>query len=99
MTDESEDAGVVLAIVERMETQRLPRALDLKAKVDEGSVLDDSDIDFLERVFADCSALKPFLARHPEYQDLAARMMSLYHAITAKALGNENASDSDSDPT
>lgn len=89
MTDEREDAGVVLAIVERMESQRLPRALDLKAKVDAGGVLDDPDIDFLERVFADCSALKPFLVRNPEYQDLAARMMSLYHAITEKALANE----------
>ena len=98
MVDENEDSGVVLAIVERMETQRLPRALDLKAKVDAGGVLDDPDIDFLERVFADCTALKPFLARHPEYQDLAARMMSLYHAITAKALDNENADDADSDP-
>ena len=92
MVDENEDNGVVLAIVERMQTQRLPRALDLKAKVDEGGVLDDLDIDFLERVFADCNELKPLLARHPEYQDLAARMMSLYHAITTQALANEQAS-------
>lgn len=89
MVDETQDSGVVLAIVERMETQRLPRALDLKAKVDAGGVLEDLDIDFLERVFADCNALKPMLARHPEYQDLAARMMSLYHAITERALANE----------
>ena len=90
MVDENEDNGVVLAIVERMETQRLPRALDLKAKVDAGGVLDDLDIDFLERVFADCNELKPMLVRHPEYQDLAARMMSLYHAITERALANES---------
>ena len=95
MVGENEDSGVVLAIVERMESQRLPRALDLKAKVDDGGVLDDPDIEFLERVFADCNALKPFLTRHPEYQDLAARMMSLYHAITTRALANEDAGDSD----
>lgn len=89
MVNETEDSGVVTAIVERMESQRLPRALDLKAKVDQGGVLDDLDIDFLERVFVDCNELKPLLARHPEYQDLAARMMSLYHAITEKALSNE----------
>ena len=90
MVDENEDNGVLLAIVERMETQRLPRALDLKAKVDAGGVLDDLDIDFLERLFADCNELKPMLVRHPEYQDLAARMMSLYHAITERALANES---------
>lgn len=91
MVDETEDSGVVVAIVERMESQRLPRALDLKAKVDEGRLLDDLDIDFLERVFADCNELKPMLERHPEYQELAARMMNLYHAITEKALANESA--------
>ena len=89
MVNESQDKGIAAVIVERMEEQRLPRALDLKAKVDEGGVLDDMDIDFLEKVFADSNELKPLLARHPEYQELAGRMMSLYHAITTKALENE----------
>lgn len=92
MVNETQDKGVAAVIIERMENQRLPRALDLKAKVDEGGVLDDLDIDFLERVFADSNELKPMLARHPEYHDLAARMMNLYHAITAKALANETKS-------
>ena len=89
MNNESKDQGIAAVIVERMEEQRLPRALDLKAKVDEGGLLDDMDIDFLEKVFADSDALKPFLARNPEYQELAGRMMALYHSITTKALENE----------
>ena len=89
MNNESKDQGIAAVIVERMEEQRLPRALDLKAKVDEGGLLDDMDIDFLEKVFADSDALKPLLARNPEYQELAGRMMALYHAITTKALENE----------
>ncbi|MBL8415730.1 MAG: hypothetical protein JNM42_14930, partial [Propionivibrio sp.] len=48
------------------------------------------DIEFLEGVFADSNELKPLLVRHPEYQDLAARMMALYREITTKALENEN---------
>jgi len=87
---ETKDAGVLAVIVARMEQQRLPRAIDLKAKVDQGGVLDDLDIEFLEQVFADSNELKPLLARHPEYQDLAARMMALYRDITTKALANEN---------
>ncbi|WP_301103062.1 hypothetical protein [Propionivibrio sp.] len=89
MVNESQEAGVAAAIVERIETQRLPRAIDLKEKVDQGGVLDDFDIDFLDRVFADTNELRPFLTRHPEYQALAARMMNLYHEITEKALSNE----------
>jgi len=89
MVNETDAAGVAAAIIERMEKQRLPRALELKAKVDLGGVLDDFDIDFLDRVFADTNELRPLLARHPEYQDLAARVMNLYHDITARALANE----------
>ena len=87
---ETKDAGVLAVIVARMEQQRLPRAIDLKAKVNAGAVLDDLDIEFLEGVFADSNELKPLLERHPEYQDLAARMMALYRDITTKALENEN---------
>jgi len=87
---ETKDAGVLAVIVARMEQQRLPRAIDLKAKVEQGGVLDDLDIEFLEQVFADSNELKPLLLRHPEYQDLAARMMALYREITTKALENEN---------
>ncbi|KFB67317.1 hypothetical protein [Candidatus Accumulibacter vicinus] len=89
MTQEQDDIGVVTVVLERLEKERLPRALDLKAKVDAGERLDDMDIAFLERVFADSEEAKPFLDRHPEYQDLAAKMASLYEEITAKALENE----------
>lgn len=88
---DSMDEGVLTVIVERMQEQRFPRALELKAKVDSGETLEDFDIDFLEKVFEDCNNLKPLLDRHPEYRDLAARMMNLYHAITTKALANEQA--------
>lgn len=89
MENRSQDEGLLAVIVERIEEQYLPRALDLKEKLDQGGVMEDLDIDFLERVFADSDELKPLLDRHPEYQGLAARMMDLYHAITTQALDNE----------
>jgi hypothetical protein len=51
--DESteEDMGVTLALLERFQTQRLPRALALKERIDQGGLLDEFDIAFLETVF------------------------------------------------
>ncbi|MEO8409840.1 MAG: hypothetical protein ABI478_04665 [Propionivibrio sp.] len=86
---ERDDDGVVTAILERMEEQRLPRALDLQAKVDQGQVLDDMDIAFLDRVFTECEEMKQLLERHPALEQIAGRMMGLYHAITTRALENE----------
>jgi hypothetical protein len=92
MSESSEDLGVITVLLERLETQRLPRALALKDKVDRGELLDEFDLGFLNEVFADASNLRPLAARHPEYQELAARMMHLYKQITDKALENQKAS-------
>jgi hypothetical protein len=92
MTDSTDkEAGVIQALAERLEKIRLPMALKLKEKVDQGGLLNESDIAFLEDVFTNSAKLKPLLDTHPEWQDLAARMLRLYNEITAKALENEQA--------
>ena len=83
------EAGIIQALAERLEKQRLPMALELKTKVDQGGLLNEADITFLEEVFAGSAQLKPLLDAHPEWQELAARMTRLYNEITAKALENE----------
>jgi hypothetical protein len=89
MSDKSQDAGVLYVLVERFNTQRLPRALDLKARIDAGGTLTDLDIHFLEDVFADAKAMAPLIEKHPEYKELAGRAMSLYRQILEKAAENE----------
>jgi hypothetical protein len=89
MTDLSKEAGVIMALEERFEKQRLPRLLSLKDKVDAGDVLDDSDIEFLEQVINDAMHSKPLMDRHPEYQNFCAYVVHLYEEITEKALRNE----------
>lgn len=89
MKDPNKEAGVVQVLAERLEKQRLPRALALKDRVDQGEVLGDSDIAFLEEVFRDAAQIKPYLDSHPEWQDLAGRLAHLYQTITEKALENQ----------
>jgi len=89
MKDPQQDAGMLAVLIERFETQRLPRALDLKEKVDQGGRLDDFDLAFLEDVFSDSQEIQPLMERHPEHQEIAAKMMGLYREITEKALANE----------
>jgi hypothetical protein len=89
MPESSKDAGLIAVLMERLEKQRLPRALSLKEKVDRGELLDEFDLAFLDEVFADTNSIKPLLDRHPEYQSIAARMVGLYKAITDKAMENE----------
>lgn len=91
MTDVSKDTGVVATLIERFETQRLPRALALKEQVDRGERLSDLDLAFLKQVFDDTQHILPLVQKHPQWQPLMANAMALYREITAKALANEQA--------
>jgi hypothetical protein len=89
MPDPKDDAGTIQALLERLEKFRLPRALAVQKRVDAGERLTDDDLAFLKRVFTDAQAVQPMVAKHPEYQTLVARLISLYDDITRKALDNE----------
>jgi hypothetical protein len=89
MSDEAMDEGVILALLDRFNKQRLPQLLEMKARVDRGEKLNDLDIAHLEDVLTAGSQARQILERHPEYKPLIAQVMTLYKEITNKALENE----------
>jgi hypothetical protein len=90
MSDASKDAGVLQVLVERFNSQRLPRALDLKKKVDAGETLGDRDLQFLEEVFTAAHEIHSLADKHPDMQSLYANTVHLYKEILDKAMENEN---------
>ena len=94
MTESSNDAGVLAVLMERLEKHRLPRALDIKEKVDRGERLDEWDTDYLKKIIADAQQALGLIDKHPKYQDLYARVADLYEDITRKALENEQSAKS-----
>lgn len=89
MTESDKDASLIQVLAARLETQRLPRALALKKKVDGGERLNDLDIAFLEEVFNDSKRIKPMLDQYPEWHKLFIQLSGLYADIMSKARENE----------
>lgn len=94
MANTESESGLIEVMARRLEEQRIPRALELSAKLDRGECLNDFDLGFLEDALEDATKTMAFIDKHPEWQDLAARVIDLYKEITAKALANEQKSTS-----
>ena len=89
MTEPSDEDGVILALIDRFEKQRLPRLKALKEQVDSGELLSAGDVKFLETVMHDAQQSKHLIDRHPEWHSFCSYVIHLYEAITEKALDNE----------
>jgi len=85
--DKSEtDMGVISAILERLEKQRLPQLLTIQKKVEAGETPSDIELSFLETVVSDTKDVLPIVGRHPEYQRLVSQVTRLYDEVIKKIL-------------
>jgi hypothetical protein len=89
MSNTSKDEGVITALLERFEKQRLPRAIAIKERVYTGEKISQADIDYLKLVFQDTKQIQPLVSKYPVYEQLVAQAFHLYREITEKALQNE----------
>jgi hypothetical protein len=83
------EAGTIQVLLQRLNDIRLPRALDLKKKVERGERLDSYDLDFLETVLTDATSAQGLVAKYPEFKPLVSKLIGLYGEITTKGLENE----------
>ena len=90
MNNHPDDAGVIQTLLDRFNTQRLPRALGMKEKVERGETLEESEVEFLANILTDIRTLHPLMERHPELESLSIKALGLYKEITEKALANES---------
>ncbi|HEY6132287.1 MAG TPA: hypothetical protein VIV27_09715 [Halioglobus sp.] len=89
MSNDTEDTGVIEALLQRLNDFRLPRLLELKERVEGGETLAEYDLEFLEHSLEEAQSSRALIDRHPEVQPLAGKLTALYHEITSKALENE----------
>ena len=92
MTMSMKDSGIAQVLLQRLNEQHLPYALDLKARMEKGELLTDYDLELLERFAAEARYIPALLIRQPQYQALACQVFSLFAQIAAKDLENEKAS-------
>jgi len=92
MNQSDKEIGLIEVILDRLEKHRLPRLLSIKEKLEEGNLIGEFDVEFLERTMNDVRDVLPIIDHHPKYQPLMMKVIELYKGITGTALDMEQKS-------
>lgn len=82
--------GMMVTLMQRFRTQRLPRILEIKEHVDRGGRLSEYDRLFLDEAMHDAQRNIRHVEDIPECQRLFIQLAHLYKQIMDKAVDNEN---------
>ena len=88
ISQEESDEGTIAALLERA-NRRIPNLLAIKERLENGDTLSALEIEEIGNMIESADHTRELVERHPEYQELAARMASLFEEITELAVANE----------
>ena len=92
MGDPTQQNGMLVTLMQRFKTQRLPRIMQIKEQVDQGRRLGEYDRRFLEEVIQDAQRNIRYVEEIPECQLMFIQLAHLYKQIIKKAVDNEHRS-------
>lgn len=91
-----DEDGVSQVIIERFVHYRLPILLEIREQMEEGQTLSEGELELLARVAQRAHQINNFAHLYPDNKELVAKVISLFHEITDKALENELSQSGDS---
>ena len=89
LSKEDAEEGTIAVLLKRAVEKRIPNVLAIKERLEKGGTLSNLEITHLEEILSNSRKMQEMVGRHPEYQELAAKMINLYAEITRMAVENE----------
>jgi DNA-binding XRE family transcriptional regulator len=89
LSKEDAEEGTIAVLLKRAVEKRIPNVLAVRDRLEKGGTLSNLEITHLEEILANSQKMQEMVERHPEFQELAAKMINLYAEITRMAVENE----------
>lgn len=89
MNNPSKDYGVSTVLLNRFVNHRLPIALRIKTRVEEGACLTEAELSFLHLLIDDATQNRTIINGNPQCQQVFINVVHFYHDIVNRAFENE----------
>jgi hypothetical protein len=89
LSKEDAEEGTIAVLLKRAVEKRIPNVLAIRDRLEKGGTLSNLEITHLEEILANSRKMQEMVERHPEFHELAAKMINLYAEITRMAVENE----------